>query len=86
MKSKVAFDIAYGGYKNEKENTHFICEISIQPEVMETSKVAGTYQPQPPPSSTPLKVEKKEYKPPRKRKAKHRCKIVAKITMKKEKQ
>ena len=86
MKSKVAFDIAYGGFKNEKENIHFVYDMLKKPEAMETSKVVGTYQPQPPPSSTPLKVERKECKPPKKRKAKHRCKTVAKITMKKEKQ
>ena len=71
VKSKVAFDVAYGGYKNEQEKINFIREMQIKQEVVETSVVVETRQPQPPPSSTPiLKAEKKEYQPPKKRKAK----------------
>ena len=38
VKSKVAFDIVYDGYKNEQENIHFIREIPIKQEVVEISK------------------------------------------------
>ena len=37
VKSKVAFDIAYAGYKNKQENIHFICEMPIKQEVLKTS-------------------------------------------------
>ena len=85
MKSKVAFDIAYRGCKNKQENINFIREMSIKQEVQETSKVVETCQPQPPPLSTPApKAEKKECKPPKKRKAKRKCEIIAKIAMKKK--
>ena len=83
VKSKTAFDITYGGCKNEQENIHFISEIVIKQEVMETSVVIETCQ-LPPPLSTPvLEAEKKECKPPKKRKAKRKCEIAAKIAMKK---
>ena len=44
MKSKVAFDIAYGSYKNEQENKHFVREMPIKQDVVETSEMAETYQ------------------------------------------
>ena len=44
MKSKVAFDIAYGSYKNEQENKHFVREMPIKQDVVETSEMAKTYQ------------------------------------------
>ena len=34
VKSKLAFDIAYGGYKNQQENIYFNCEMLIKDEVV----------------------------------------------------
>ena len=45
VKSKVAFEIAYGNYKNEKENMLFVCEMPIIQEVLEASEVVETCQP-----------------------------------------
>ena len=64
MKSKMAFDTAYGGYTNEQENIHFIHKMPMKQEVVETSKMVEMCQPQPPPLSTPTnETEKKECKP-----------------------
>ena len=58
----------------------------MKQKVMETREVVETCQTQPSLSSTsPLEAEKKEYKPPKKRKAKGKSKIVAKIAMNKKK-
>ena len=84
VRSKLAFDIAYGNYKNQQENVHFICETSIKQEVVETSEVVEMCPPNPPSSTATPEVEKKEYKP-KKRKAKCKCDIAAKIELKKKK-
>ena len=59
VKSKVAFETAYGDYKNEKENMLFVCEMPIIEEVLETSEVVETCQP-PPLSTSAPEVDKKE--------------------------
>ena len=59
VRSKLAFDIAYGNYKNQQENVHFICETSIKQEVVETSEVVGMCPPHPPSSTATPEVEKK---------------------------
>ena len=60
VKSKLAFDIAYGSYKNQQENIHFICEMLIKQEVVKTSKVVETFPlPAPTPAPTP-KAEKRK--------------------------
>ena len=84
VRGKLAFDIAYGNYKNQQENVHFICETSIKQEVVETSEVVEMCPPHPPSSTSTPEAEKKEYKP-KKRKAKCKCDIVAKIELKKKK-
>ena len=72
VKSKVAFGIAYGVYKNEQENIHIFCKMLIKQEVVETSEVVEICQS--PPSSTPSpEAKKKECKLPKKRKAKYEC-------------
>ena len=69
MKSKVALDIAYGGYTNEQENIHFIHKMPIKQEVVETSEMVEMCQPQLPLLSTPtIEAEKEEFKPPKRRK------------------
>ena len=61
--SKVAFDVAYGNYKNQQENMHFIREMPIKQNVVKTSEMAEMC-PSHPPSPTPtLEAEKKECKP-----------------------
>ena len=74
----------YGGYKNEQRNVHFVREMPIKQEVVETSEVVETYQPHllPTPTST---AKNNECILPKKRKAKRVCKIVDKIAMKKKK-
>ena len=60
VRSKLAFDVAYGGYKNQQENMHFICEMLIKQEVVENSEVVETYLPPPLPLSPPTpEAEKK---------------------------
>ena len=59
MRSKLAFHIAYGGYKNQKENIHFVGEMLIKAEVVETSEVVETCQSPPPPSPPQPKAEKR---------------------------
>ena len=71
MKSKVSFDIAYGGYKNEQKNIHFICEVLIKREVVETSEVVKTC-PAPPSSFSAPNVEKTRTQPAKKEKSKAR--------------
>ena len=79
VKSKTAFDITYGGCKNEQENIHFISEIVIKQEVMETSVVVETCQ-LPPSLSTPvLEAGKKECKPPKKEKESASVKLLLKL-------
>ena len=39
VRSKLAFDVTYGGYKNQQENIHFIREMPIKQDVVETSEV-----------------------------------------------
>ena len=85
MKSKVDFDIAYGGYKNEQENIHSIREIAIKQEVVETSEVAEMCQPQPLPLSTPtLETEKMECKPSKREKESTNMKLLLKLQWKKK--
>ena len=84
VKTKVAFDIAYRGYKNEQEDIHFVREMPIKQEVMETSERVETYQ-QPPWPFPASETEKKECKPPKKRNAKRECEIISKIAMKQKK-
>ena len=78
MRSKLSSDITYGSYKNQQENIHFIHEMPTKQEVAETSELVETCLPSAP---TP-QAEKIECKP-KKRKAKHKCDTVAKITLKK---
>ena len=42
VKRKVTFDIAYRSYKNKPEKIHFILEMPIKQEVVESSKVVKT--------------------------------------------
>ena len=42
VKIKVAFDIAYRSYKNKQEKIHFIREMLIKQEVLETSEVVDS--------------------------------------------
>ena len=69
MKSKVSFDIAYGGYKNEQKNVHFICEMLIKQETVETSEVVETCPAAPSSFSAP-NVEKTRMQPVKKEKSK----------------
>ena len=39
VRSKLAFDVTYGGYKNQQENIHFFREMPLKQDVVETSKV-----------------------------------------------
>ena len=39
VRSKLAFDIGYGGYKNQQQNIHFIHKMPITQEVVEISEV-----------------------------------------------
>ena len=58
----------------------------IKKEVMETSEVLEMCQLQPPPLSThSLEAERKECKPPKKRKSKREYESITKIAMKKKK-
>ena len=83
MRSKLVFDIAYGNYKNQQENIHFIREMPIKQEVIETNEVVEMCSPHPPtPTPTP-EAEKRKCKP-KKGKAKHECDIVSKITFEKK--
>ena len=59
VKSKVAFEIAYGNYKNEKENMRFVSEMPIMQEVLEASEVVETCQP-PSLSTSAPEVDNKE--------------------------
>ena len=79
VKSKLAFNIASGGYKNQQENIHFIREMPIKQEVVKTSNVVEMYSP-PPPTST-LEVEKTKWKL-----KKCKCDVVGKIGLKKKKE
>ena len=70
MKSKIAFDVAFGGYKNKEENIHFIREMLIKQEVVETSQVVEMCPPTPLPPTPAPEVAEKECKPPKKSKGK----------------
>ena len=59
VKSKVAFEITYGNYKNEKENMRFVSEMPIMQEVLEASEVVETRQP-PSLSTSAPEVDNKE--------------------------
>ena len=86
VKIKVAFDIAYRSYKNKQEKIHFIREMLIKQEVLETSEVVESCHQLLRHLLLLLRVKKKkECKPPQKRKAKCQCEIVAKIAMKTKK-
>ena len=71
MESKVAFDIAYVGYKNEQENIHIIHKRPIKQDVAETREVVETY-PLPPPPRTPAPETEKEMQTAKKEKGKAR--------------
>ena len=59
VRSKLAFDIVYGTYKNQQENIHFIREMLIKQKVVETSEVVGACPlPAPTPALT-LETEKR---------------------------
>ena len=71
MESKVAFHIAYVGYKNEQENIHVIHKRPIKQDVAETREVVETY-PLPPPPPTPAPETEKEMQTAKKEKGKAR--------------
>ena len=80
VKSKVAFDIAYVGYKNEQENIHFIREMPIKQEATETSEVVEMCQPQSPPLSTPtLEAEKRNANHQKREKRSANVKLLLKL-------
>ena len=62
----MAFDIAYGGYRNEQENMHFVRKMLTKQEVLETSELVKTYQPLPF-STSASDAENKECKLPKNR-------------------
>ena len=75
VKSKVAFDIAYVGYKNEQENIHFIREMPIKQEATETSEVVEMC-----PFSTPtLEAEKRNVNHQKREKRSANVKLLLKL-------
>ena len=61
--SKVAFDIAYGNYKNQQENMHFVREMPIKQNVVKTSEMVEMCPPHRPSPTPTIEAEKKECKP-----------------------